>query len=191
MTYGENKKIFYSLIDEYAPNNQFFTEDEDARIKCANLYAPAYQELADFRTRKKIKEIEVKQTDGDTGYEEFSLPRCKQIRQIIGTDSRNNKVALDWYHLGEKIFISNAKTVKVKVEYIPFLAVITDETDNDFELEIDQDLQMILPYKVASDLFKTDPGEDYTAFEKEYQRRLQGINTSSFGMSANVTEGEL
>ena len=55
MTYGENKKIFFSLIDEYAPNTEFFTEDEDARTKCANLYAPAYQELADFRTRRKLQ----------------------------------------------------------------------------------------------------------------------------------------
>ena len=59
------------------------------------------------------------------------------------------------------------------IEYVPYLSVITDDTEDEFELEIDQDLQMILPYKVASDLFKTDPGEDWTAFEKEYQRRLQ------------------
>ena len=32
MTFGENKKIFLSLIDEYSPNNKFFTEDEDARM---------------------------------------------------------------------------------------------------------------------------------------------------------------
>ena len=135
---------------------QFFTEDEDAKTKCANLYAPAYQELADFRTRKKIKELEVKKTEKE-GYEEFSLPKCKQIRQIIGIDKYNNKTAIYYYTLGEKIFVSNKKDTKVKIEYLPFLTVITDETGDDFELEIDQDLQMILPYKIASDLFKTDP----------------------------------
>lgn len=154
MTYLENKKIFFSLIDEYAPNNQFFTEDEDAKTKCANLYAPAYQELADFRTRKKIKQYEI---EGDSkGYEELSLPKCKQIKQIIGTDKDNNKVSLDYYTLGEKLYV-NKKDVTVKIEYVPFLEIITDDTPDDFELEIDQDLQMILPYKVASDLFKTDP----------------------------------
>ena len=80
---------------------------------------------------------------------------------------------------------------KVVVEYVPFLNLINEETEDDFELEIDQDLQAILPYKIASDLFKTDPGEDYTAFEKEYQRRLANINTSTLGISVNITEGEL
>lgn len=186
MTYLENKKIFFSLIDEYAPNNQFFTEDEDARTKVALLYAPAYQELADFRTRKKLKEYEV--LDGE-GYEPFKLPKGKQIRTITGMDENNNKTYVDYYTLGENIYVKRQKG-RVVIEYVPFLQLINEDTDDDFELEIDQDLQAILPYKVASDLFKTDPGEDYTAFEKEYQRRLQMINTSTFGISANVTEGE-
>lgn len=187
MTYGENKKIFFSLIDEYAPNTEFFTEDEDARTKCANLYAPAYQELADFRTRRKLKTLDVSKGEG---YEEFNLPKAQEIRQVLGTDEYNNRKSVDWWTAGEKIFINRKEDAKVMIEYVPYLSVITDDTEDEFELEIDQDLQMILPYKVASDLFKTDPGEDWTAFEKEYQRRLQSIKTSKWGLSANVTEGE-
>lgn len=189
MTFGENKKIFLSLIDEYSPNNKFFTEDEDARIKCALLYAPNYQELADFRTRKKLKEYEISEVG--EGYEQFKLPKGKQIKNIAAMDENNNRVSADYYILGENIYISRAKAGKVVVEYVPFLNLINEETEDDFELEIDQDLQAILPYKIASDLFKTDPGEDYTAFEKEYQRRLANINTSTLGISVNITEGEL
>ena len=192
MTYLENKKIFFSLIDEYAPNNQFFTEDEDARTKCAMLYAPAYQELADFRTRKKLKEYEITKATGTTyGYEQYKLPKGKQIKRIVGMDEYNNKLSIDYYTLGENIYISNSKSGRLVIEYVPFLTLIDENTEDDFELEIDQDLQAILPYKVASDLFKTDPGEDYTAFEKEYQRKLSNINTSNFGISVNITEGEL
>ena len=188
MTFLDNKKIFFSLIDEYAPGSQYFTDDEDARIKCANLYAPNYEELAGFRTRKKLKEIEVKQGEG---YERIKLPQVKQIGKIIGMDSNNKKTSINFYTLGEFLFVEKDKDVKVVIEFTPFLNPITPETEDDFELEIDQDLQAILPYKVASDLFKTDPGEDYTAFEREYQRRLQLINTSTFGISANITEGEI
>ena len=190
MTFLENKKIFFSLIDEYAPNNKFFTEDEDAQIKCALLYGPAYEELSNYRTRKKTKEIEVKKTTGTIGYEQSSLPKAKQIRKIVGLDENNNQIPVNHYILGEKIYISNEKDAKVIIEYVPFLTMINEETEDDFELEIDQDLQIILPYKVASDLFKTDPGEDYTAFEREYQRLLQGINSSTMGMQVNITEGE-
>ena len=189
MTYLENKKIFLSLVDEYAPNTKFFTVDEDIQIKCALLYAPAYQELADFRTRKKVKEIEVSKSDIE-GYEKVKLPKCKQIKKIIGMDENNNKKSVDHYILGEYIYVSNKENSKIVIEYIPFLNLINEETEDDFELEIDQDLQAILPYKVASDLFKTDPGEDYTAFEKEYQRRLANINTSTMGINVNITEGE-
>jgi hypothetical protein len=189
MTFLENKKIFLSLVDEYAPNKTYFTEDEDIQTKCALLYAPAYQELADYRTRKKLKEIEVLKGEV-TGYEKVKLPQCKSIKTIIGMDENNNKTNIDFYILGEYIFISNEKDAKIVIEYVPFLNLINENTEDDFELEIDQDLQLILPYKVASDLFKTDPGENYTAFEKEYERRLANINTSNFGININISEGE-
>ena len=37
---------------------------------------------------------------------------------------------------------------------------------------------MILPYMVASDILKTDPSADYTAFLAEYRRKLEEMNTS-------------
>ena len=57
MTDLENKKILFSLIDEKNPNSIFFTDDEDARIKCANLYATRYVEVASYRPPKKIREF--------------------------------------------------------------------------------------------------------------------------------------
>lgn len=190
MTFLENKKQFYVLIDEYAPGNQYFTDDEDARTKVANLYALAYPEVADLRPQKKTKEYQIVKSD-NPGYTENTLPRCKLIRSIVGVDEYNNKVGVDYYTLGNKIFINNSEDKRVLIEYEPFITLITDETDDDFELEIDEDLQALLPYHVASDLFKTDPGENYQAFEKEYQRRLQMIRGSKFGMSANILEGEI
>ena len=189
MTYLENKKILFSLIDEKNPNNQYFTDDEDARIKCANLYASRYQELADIKMERKLKEYEI--TETGEGYTQFKLPNCKQIRNVVGMDANNNKKSIDFYYLGKFIYINNREKSRAVVEYEPYPSVITDETPDDFELEIDQDLQAILPFGVAADLFKTDPGEDYKAFEREYERRLQNIVTSKFGMSVNVTKGEI
>lgn len=190
MTFLENKKQFFALIDEYNPNNQFFTDDEDARTKANNLYALAYPEVADYRPRKKVREYTISKSE-EPGYEENSIPKCKRITSIIGLDNNNNKVGVDFYTLGEKIFISNKEDVRVMVEYEPFVTLITDDTPDSFQLEIDEDLQAFLPYKVAADLFKTDPGEDYKAFEQEYQRRLQRVLSSKFGIQANVIEGEI
>lgn len=191
MTYLQNKKIFFSLIDEYAPNNSYFTDDDDARIKCALLYSTAYQELAEYRTKKEIQEYLITAEPDNLGYVKRNLPTAYVIHSIVGIDSNNNFIPVKYKTLGEFIYISNEKDVKVVIEYEPYLEPITPDTENGFELKIDQDLQMILPYKVAADLFKTDPGENYTAFEKEYQRRLANIRTSKFGISVNISEGEL
>ena len=155
MTYLENKKILFSLIDEKNPNSIFFTDDEDARIKCANLYATRYVEVASYRPPKKIRECTI--TETGEGYEKFKLPKAQKIRAIVGMDENYNDVQMDYKTLGEYIYVSKAKKGTLSMEYEPFLTPITDETEDDFELEIDDDLANILPYGVASDLFKTDP----------------------------------
>lgn len=189
MTFLENKKIFLSLVDEYALDNKLLTEDDDIPSKVALLYAPAYQELADHRTTSKLKTIDVVATG--EGYSENTLPKCKQIKNVTVLDENNAKIAGDYYFLGDtKIFLSNSITAKYIIEYIPFLELITEETEDEFELEIDQDLQGILPYLVASDLLKTDPSANYQAFEQVLNRKLQKVLGSKRGISVNITEGE-
>ncbi len=191
MTYGENRKIFLALVDEYAPNNTYFTTDEDIKEKCALLYAPAYQELADIRTPIKTRNIEHTATN-EEGYTEYSLPKCKQVKKVTAKDNKNNLISGDYYFEGEnKIFVKSSLEAKYVIEYVPFINLISEATEEDDDLEIEQDLQVILPYLVASDLLKTDPSADWTAFEKVLQRKLQGLNTNRKGISVNITEGEL
>ncbi|MFG6319602.1 MAG: hypothetical protein K1W33_07115 [Clostridia bacterium] len=189
MTYGENKRIMLALVDEYSPTNQYFTTDEDIKEKCALIYAPAYQELADMKTTLKTKEFEI--IEENEGYEEYTLPSCKQIKRIMVLDENNNPISGNYYTLGRKIFISQEKKARYILEYMPFLNLINSETKDDFELEIDQDLQVLLPYLVANDLLKTDPSANYRAFLQEYERKLKSLNTNKWGISVNITEGEL
>ena len=46
MTYGESKKQILALIEEYAPNINNFTEDEDIALRLPHLFDLAYQELS-------------------------------------------------------------------------------------------------------------------------------------------------
>ena len=46
MTYGENKKITLALIEEYSPNMNNKTEDEDIALRLPFLYNLSYKELA-------------------------------------------------------------------------------------------------------------------------------------------------
>lgn len=189
MTLGENKKITLALIEEYAPNNQYLTEDEDIAARLNLVYAPAYQELSQEKKILKTKVLKDISEEG-TGYEEYTLPsNMYQQKRVIAMDEENNQVAPDYYTLGRKIYISRASNYKYVLEYFIYPTVITEETSDDFSLEIDQDAQMIIPYLVANDILKTDPSADYTAFLSEYQRKMQAWDTARSSISITCEEG--
>ena len=158
MTYGENKRLFMALCDEYNPNNNYFTDDEDIQIKCAQLYAAPYEELSNYRTEPRLKEIQISKYTEEQGYEKVKMPDCKKVLSISVLDNYNNPVPEgDYRVLGDYLYLSNSNDLRYVIEYIPYLTMIDENTPDDFELEIPQNLQTILPYLVASDLFKTDP----------------------------------
>ena len=189
MTLGENKKICLALIEEYAPNNQYLTDDEDIRARINLVYAPAYQELSQEKKILKTKTLKDIGEEGK-GYEEFTLPsNMYQQRRILAVDEDNNQYAPDYYTLGKKIYINKASNYRYVLEYYIYPSVITEETDDDFSLELEQDAQMVLPYLVANDILKSDPSSDYTAFFTEYQRKMNAWDTSRSSVSITVRDG--
>ena len=179
MTYGENKKIALALIEEYSPNLKEKTEDEDIALRIPFIYNLAYKELA---LTKKIVGMKVyAEIDGnkkEDNYTAYNLPSdLYQIKNIITLDKKNKPINSDYYTIQNKIYINDNLEGKTILEYYKYPQEINEETSDDFYLEIDEDVQGILPYKVADDLLKTDPSADYTAFATEYQRKLQSLDT--------------
>lgn len=193
MTLEENIKIVLSLIDEYAPEStNLFTEDEDIQNKIKTLYNQPYQELSQVKKIKKVKTIS--KTLGDTEYyREYSLPfDMFQLKSVIILDAdTNKKVSGDFYIIEseKKIYINDTSNANYKIEYYAYPTTITEDTDNDFNLEIDQDVQNILPYKVADNLLKSDPSADYTAFRQAYEDAINKLDTRAILPSA-VIESE-
>lgn len=181
MTLGENKKITLGLIEEYSKANPKLTEDEDISTRLNFVYATNYQELSEKKRILKTKVLkEISDEVVESGYTEYTLPSSMyQMKNIIALDENNNKVNTDYYTVGKKkIYINNDSNYQYILEYYAYPTVIEEDTDDDFVLELDQDVLMILPYMVASDILKTDPSADYTAFEVEYRRKLEQLNTS-------------
>ena len=192
MTLGENKKITLGLIEEYSPNNSYLTDDEDISTRLNLVYSISYQKLSQIKKILKTKVLRDIIEDTEDGYEEYSLPsNLYQLRRVIALDENNNMVTPDYYTLGKKIYVSKKTTPKYILEYYIFPSVITEETDDDFTLEIEQDAQFLLPYAVAKDILKADPSSDYTAFEATYRRELESFDNSRMGSSVIVEEGEL
>ena len=192
MTFGENKKIALGLIEEYSKTNSAFTDDEDIANRINLLYSTNYQELSQVKKIVKTKVLRDVLDEISKGYEEYSMPaNLYQLRRIFALDENNNKQEADYYTLGKKIFISRETDYKYILEYNAYPTVITEDTSDDFMLEIDQDAQMILPYAVANDILKADPSSDYTAFYTEYKRKLDMFDNGRIAPGIVVKEGVL
>lgn len=175
MTLEENKKICLGLIEEYSPTNKCLTNDEDIQARLNLVYAPNYQELSQKKKILSTKKYTIAE-DGE-GFEMFSLPsNMYQFIRVIRLDEHNVRKNLAYDIVGKKLYIKREQGTYV-LEFYAYPEVITLDTENDFELEIDQDAQLILPYAVANDILKVDPSADYTSFYNEYQRRSEGLDT--------------
>lgn len=190
MTLLDNIKMFLALIDEYSDKNKFFTDDEDVKLKTKLLYGPAYIELAGKKMLSKTKELSFTYT-GEDAYEEVSLPsNARKVKKIFCLDKNNKPATGDYSPFGDrKVLISKKLDIRYICEYIPNVTLINQETDDDFELEIPDEVAAALPYIVASDLFKTDSGQDYTAFEIKAKKIMSEIDFRVKGISVNISKG--
>lgn len=190
MTLEENIRIVLSLIDEYAPNSvNLFTEDEDIQNKIKILYNQPYQELSQVKKIKKIKNIAKTYADSQY-YREYSLPSdMYQLKSVIVTDINTNEIVNGDYYIidsSNKIYINDTSEANYKIEYYAYPTTINKDTKNNFYLELDQDVQNLLPYKVADNLLKSDPSADYTAFRQAYEEALNKLDSRTVLPSAVI-----
>ena len=193
MTYGECKRQILALIEEYSPNVDNYTEDEDIAIRMPFLVDLAYQELAQSKKIIATKIYpEIADENKSDRFTAYMLPSdLYQAKNIYLLDKDNKKTNSNYYLMGKnKIYINDKNHGQTVLEYYKYPTVINERTKDSFYLEIDQDVQSILPYKVANDILVTDPSANYTAFATEYQRKLQLLDTRKNIPSVNLKEYE-
>ena len=187
MNLGQNKKITLALIEEYSSTNIYLTDDEDIRNRLNLVYSPNYQDLSEEKAIIKTKTVTIEKDSDST--QEISLPMdCRQFKRIVGLDDKNERISTQYDIIGKKIYLKSIAG-KYIIEYYAYPQVITEETQDTMNLEIDQDAQMKLAWKVAADILRVDPSADYTAFSSEYQRKLQTWDTRTILPSAEVSGG--
>lgn len=188
MTLEENKKIVLGLIEEYSPTNMYLTDDEDIRDRLNLVYAPNYQFLSQEKKILKTKTYVISSNEDTT---EYNLPYdMYQFKRLVALDSNNKRISPEYEIIGNKIYIQN-KEGKYIIEYYAYPTVITTDTENDFVLEIDQDVQMQLAVAVADDILKVDPSANYTAFSNKFQLMLSRLSTTRILGSIEVDEGDI
>lgn len=178
MTLMDNMKIALALMEEYAPEKTGNSDDEDITLRIKLIYSLAYQEMSEIKKILKTKVLREIPTETSEGYTEYSIPsNTYQVKRIIALDEYNNDVEPVYKPIGKKIYISNKSKAKYILEYYAYPTTITADTEDDFMLEIDQDAQMFLPYRVVYDLAQADPSSDYTGFLNIYNQKKQEFDT--------------
>lgn len=192
MTLGQVKKIALALIEEYAPDNDLLTDDEDIQTRINLLVNSANQELSQIKKINSTHMLDRSEKGNSKYYREYDMPNdLYQLKNIVVKDNETNEVLsvnLDHYIENNKIFINDITEGNYIINYFKYPEEINEDTLDDFLLELDQDACNVLPYAVASDILKADISNDYSIFEAKYQSMLSRLDNRK---DLSITIGKL
>lgn len=177
MKLGELKRYAIKLIDEYS-NNANITDDEDIRLKLNDLFNIAQIEMATtLRPIEKVFKFSLPSDEyiakEDEIYVTIPLPEDFFDIKKLRFYPREKALCNDYYIQAKNLKINRLAFAKYELEYNAYPTIITEETNDEHELEVDLDAQMFLPYYVAADILKSDVSANYTSFEAKYNNKLE------------------
>lgn len=175
MTLGQAKAMAMKLMDEYmvdAPP----TDDEETLAKLNAMFQAAQIFVCTIKPIEKHFIIEHPQSD--TIFNEYDLPE-DFYQAFMVRDAQGNGYGQVEFH-EPKFMITDQTAQTVRIDYYAYPTEITDSTSDDYEIELSQDAQQVLPYAVVADLLKTDPSADYTAFEVKFNNLVASLSTASY-----------
>lgn len=175
MTLSQIKEMAVKLIDEYS-NNANITDDEDIRLKLNGLCNLGQIELSLIKKIRRVHEFSIDK-EPETLYSIIELPPDYMEENRLRFFPSNNSI-LNYYVQDNKLKIHKDCLGNFEFEYFAKPKEITNDTEDDYELEIDLIAQQVLPYYVASDVLKSDVSANYTAFEAKYNAKIELLMSS-------------
>ena len=142
-----------------------FTGEYYYQIKNVAIWNVRYQNITEIPNYQKFIEYELPDDFYKLEHVEFN---GKSMEQSENYDIKNRIFLVDNQNIGEYV-----------IYYHAFPETITKDTNDDYEFEVDLDIQACLPYYVAGDVLKSDVSANYTAFESKYFNKLEMIKASS------------
>ena len=165
MTLEEMKKKVYTLIEEYAEDEDDLTEDEDYAAKINDVINQIQNEVA------RIKKIPATTTLSVTEGQTMKLTDiANDIYQLSTIKDVEYEVNLD--------IITFLKDGTARVFYYKYPKKITEDTeDNAYKFELTQDALEVIPYGVAADMLKSDVSSQYgSIYANRYRDMLERLD---------------
>lgn len=165
MTLEEMKKKVYTLIEEYAEDEDNLTEDEDYAAKINDVINQIQNEVA--RIKKIPSYVTLDVTEGqimnftDIASDIYQLSTVKDVDYEI--------------NLNTVTFLEDGTA---RVFYYKYPKRITEDTEDDaYKFELSQDALEVIPYGVAADMLKSDVSSQYGAvYANRYREMLDRLD---------------
>lgn len=165
MTLEEMKKKVYTLIEEYAEDEDNLTEDEDYAAKINDVINQIQNEVA--RIKKIPSYVTLDVTEGqimnftDIASDIYQLSTVKDVDYEI--------------NLNTVTFLEDGTA---RVFYYKYPERITEDTEDDaYKFELSQDALEVIPYGVAADMLKSDVSSQYGAvYANRYREMLDRLD---------------
>lgn len=176
MTWETLKSETLKLLEEYSDQYDELTSDEDIALKIISATNKILFELS------RVKKILTKETLSVSENEEFdlkSLDKFYQLKNIRGV-------------LYERIgtYVTFKETGTASIYYYKYPEMITEDTSDSFELELDMDALNIAPTGIAGTILMTDISNQYgKVFSNNYEQMLSRLDSKTSETSITFEGG--
>lgn len=170
MTLLDMKKKVLGMIEELNPASVSLTDDPDIKTKINNVVNQVMYELARFKKIPDYVEIEVE--EGDTiSFEDIAEVSGYEVYQLDVVRGAEHELK------ARGTIIKVLENGTLEVEYFRHPERITDNTSDNYEFELSDDVLEIMPYGVAADLLKSDVSNEYgQIYENRYIEMKQNLD---------------
>ena len=172
MTLEEFKLKVYTLIEEYNEDSEDYTEDTDLAAKMNHVINEVMNEVARYKKIPARATRQVKFSAGETEQEvEMSDidEMMYQVNVIRGVESQV---------IGKTIIFKEEGTAKIY--YFKYPEPIGEDTEDEYEFELDTDALECMVNGVAADLLQADVASNYgRVYAQRYKEQLQRLDSRS------------
>lgn len=164
MTWETLKSETLKLLEEYIEDEEDLTDDEDIANKIISATNKILFELARL---KKISAYETRTVTENEVLDLSTLNNYYRLKLIRG---------VDFDKVGN--YVTFSEDGEATIYYYKYPELITEETEDEFKLELDLDVLNIAPTGIAGTILMTDISNQYGRhFLNEYQRMIQLVDS--------------
>lgn len=185
MTLENLKSETLKLLQEYMDNQPDMTDDEDI----INNMIPAINKiLFELARVKKIEAYVKRDVKEDDMIDLKILPNYYQLK-LIKFKPTVERYDNNYYEkVGNYVTFNQEGTVTIY--YYRYPTLITEDTDEEFELELDQDALNIAPTGIAGTILMTDISNQYgSVFLNEYEKMIQRLDSRNSDTMITIEGG--